>query len=61
MPATVHAAEAQTIRQALERTRYNRLAAAKELGLHKSTFFRKIKRLGLSLPKQDGRSERKKK
>ena len=48
--------EAQTIHSALERSGYNRLAAARELGIHKSTLFRKIKRLGIELPPGDGRS-----
>jgi PAS domain S-box-containing protein len=48
--------EAQTIREALKRNRYNRLATARELGIHKSTLFRKIKVLGISLPKRDGRT-----
>ena len=51
-----HAAEAQAIRMALERNGFNRLAAARALGLHKSTLFRKIKALGIELPAQDGRS-----
>lgn len=48
--------EAQAIREALERNHGNRLAAARELGLHKSTFFRMVKRLGLELPASDGRA-----
>jgi PAS domain S-box-containing protein len=48
--------EAQAIRNALERNGYNRLAAAKELGVHKSTLFRRMKKLGIVLPRQDGRS-----
>ena len=48
----------QAIRAALERHGYNRQAAARELGIHKTTFFRKLKRLGISLPKRDGRSHR---
>lgn len=52
------ALEAQSIRNALERNGYSRLAAAKELGIHKSTLFRKIKTLGIVLPKSDGRSTR---
>ena len=51
-----HATESHAIRAALERNGYNRLAAARELGLHKSTLFRKIKALGLDLPERDGRS-----
>jgi transcriptional regulator of acetoin/glycerol metabolism len=53
--------DAQAIRTALEQNSYNRLAAATELGIHKSTLFRKIKKLGISLPKEDGRSHRKRK
>jgi PAS domain S-box-containing protein len=55
----VRAIEAQAIRDALERNRQNRLAAAKDLGIHKSTLFRKAKSLGVSFPDQDGRSARK--
>ncbi len=55
--STVSTAEAQTIWAALERNNFNRLAAANELGIHKSTLFRKIKKLGLELPELDGRSK----
>jgi transcriptional regulator with PAS, ATPase and Fis domain len=48
--------EAQTIRDALERNQYNRLATARDLNIHKSTLFRKMKKLGLKLPKRDGRT-----
>ncbi len=50
--------DAQSIRTSLERNRYNRLAAARELGIHKTTLFRRVKKLGISLPEQDGRSTR---
>jgi transcriptional regulator with PAS, ATPase and Fis domain len=50
--------DAQSIREALERNSFNRLAAAKDLGIHKSTLFRKIKKLGIALPNTDGRSHR---
>ena len=53
--------EAQAIQRALERNGYNRLAAARELGIHKSTLFRKMKRLRISLPEKDGRARRTKK
>jgi len=56
--AQTQASETQAIRTALERHGFNRLAAARELGLHKSTLFRKIKALGIQLPAQDGRSRR---
>jgi PAS domain S-box-containing protein len=52
----LRAAEIQIIREAMVRNRNNRLAAARELGLHKSTLFRKIKALGIDLPAEDGRS-----
>lgn len=50
------AGEAESIRAALERNDYNRLAAARELGMHKSTLFRKLKKLQLDLPPRDGRT-----
>ncbi|MEW6380035.1 MAG: sigma 54-interacting transcriptional regulator [bacterium] len=51
----IRTVEAQAIREALQRNRFNRLAAARELGMHKSTLFRKIKALGIILPEKDGR------
>jgi PAS domain S-box-containing protein len=50
--------DAQSIRAALERHNYNRLAAAKELGIHKTTLFRRMKKLGITRPERDGRSRR---
>jgi PAS domain S-box-containing protein len=50
--------DTQAISAALERNAFSRLAAAKELGIHKTTFFRRVKKLGISLPEQDGRSRR---
>ncbi|MDM8552545.1 sigma 54-interacting transcriptional regulator [Desulfobacterales bacterium HSG2] len=55
MKSAVRALEAQSIREALERNHNNRAATARELGIHKSTLFRKIKSLDISLPEQDGR------
>jgi len=46
----------QAIQTALERSGFNRLAAARELGIHKTTLFRRMKRLGMALPDRDGRS-----
>lgn len=48
--------DAQVIRDALERKGFNRAAAARELGIHKTTLFRRIKRLGIPLPEKGGRS-----
>jgi PAS domain S-box-containing protein len=47
--------EAHIIRQALRRNKYNRLATARALGLHKTTLFRKMKALGVEFPERDGR------
>ncbi len=49
--------EEEAILEALLRNNYNRLAAAKDLGMHKTTLFRKIKKLQLSLPDTDGRTQ----
>ncbi len=49
--------EAEAIRKALELNNHNRLAAARQLGMHKTTLFRKIKQLGIILPLKDGRSK----
>lgn len=42
--------DAQAIRAAIERHGGSRAAAARELGIHKTTLFRRIRQLGLSLP-----------
>jgi PAS domain S-box-containing protein len=49
--------EVGVIEEALRRNGYNRLAAARDLGIHKSTLFRKIKSLGIRLPDIDGRTK----
>jgi len=54
--AAHQATEAEVLREALRRNGYNRLATARELGMHKSTLFRKLKKLNLILPSVDGRS-----
>jgi PAS domain S-box-containing protein len=51
--------DTEAIRAALERNAFNRLAAARDLGIHKTTLFRKMKKLGMTLPEQDGRASRK--
>jgi transcriptional regulator with PAS, ATPase and Fis domain len=52
----VKTAEIRVINEALGRNQYNRQAAARELGIHKSTLFRKIQRLDIRLPDRDGRT-----
>jgi PAS domain S-box-containing protein len=49
-------AEKQTIINALANNHYNRLATARELGIHKTTLFRKMKKLNIAFPEKDGRS-----
>ncbi len=43
--------ESQTIINALKQNSYNCLAAARDLGIHKTTLYRKLKQLGIGLPK----------
>jgi len=61
-PAGMRAArdllDTQSILSALRRNGYSRLAAARDLGVHKSTLFRRMKQLGIALPPRDGRSRR---
>ncbi len=58
-PATEFAeVEARFLREALERNHWNRQRTADELGIHKTTLLRRVRRLGLQLPKVDGRSSR---
>lgn len=47
--------ERQAIQRALEANGGNRQAAARELGMHKTTLYRKLKALGIELPDRDGR------
>jgi len=49
-------AEAQMIINAMKRHHYNRGVVARELGIHKTTLYRKLKALDLVLPEKDGRS-----
>ncbi len=55
---SVRISEKESIEEALRRNNYNRLAAAQDLGVHKSTLFRKIKKYQIALPTQDGRTRR---
>lgn len=43
--------ESQAIMNALKQNNYNRTAAARALGIHKTTLFRKLKQFGITLPK----------
>lgn len=56
--AAVKTAEAEVIMKILEKNSFDRSAAARELGIDKSTLFRKIKRLDLALPARDGRARK---
>ena len=47
---TLEHVEGELIREALSRNRFNRAATAAELGIHKTTLWRKMKKLGLELP-----------
>ena len=57
--AALQSVEAQVILDALKHNNFNRLAAARALGMHKSTLHRKIRTLSIDLPKVDGRTSRK--
>ncbi len=52
---TLNDLEANFITATLKRNNWNRLETANEMGIHKTTLFRKIKKLGIALPKRDGR------
>lgn len=56
--ATLRDLERQFILAALQSNGFNRAATARQLGMHKTTFFRKVKNLGIKLPETDGRSNR---
>jgi PAS domain S-box-containing protein len=60
MEESIGLSEKAAILEALKHNNYNRQAAAKELGVHKSTLFRKLKKYQLTLPHIDGRSGGKK-
>jgi PAS domain S-box-containing protein len=48
----------QAIQDALRRNHFNRQATADELGVHKTTLFRKMKKLSIIFPDKNGRSSR---
>jgi len=58
LAAEISEREAQLIRDALERHGWHREAAARDLGIHKATLFKKIRKLRIELPDIDGRSRR---
>jgi len=49
-------ARIKLIMDTLKRNNYNRKATAEELGIHKSTLFRQIKKLGITLPSKSSSS-----
>ena len=51
--------ERDFIYEILRKNNWNRTAAAAQMGIHPTTLWRKIKRLNLEIPKQDGRSRKK--
>ena len=55
--STLNDLEAQFLLAALKRNAWNRQATAEELGIHKTTLYRKIHKLNLNLPDRDGRSK----
>ena len=57
MESSLQAMEKQMILGALGINNYSRLKASRELKMHKSTLFRKIKALGIVLPEKKGQSE----
>ncbi len=48
--------EAAFLMNALRRNNWNRLETARQLGMHKTTLFRKIRALGLTIPRRRGTS-----
>lgn len=55
-PLSIKEMERKKILDTLKRNNWNRLAASRELGIHKTTLFRKIKHLEICLPAKDGRN-----
>lgn len=50
--------ERSFIYEALSRNNWNRTATSAEIGIHPTTLWRKMKRLNIETPKQDGRTKR---
>ncbi|MEA1926731.1 MAG: sigma 54-interacting transcriptional regulator [Candidatus Auribacterota bacterium] len=55
-PLSFKEMEADFLRMVLEKNHWNRPAAARELGIHKTTLYRKIKSLGLKIPPKSRRN-----
>jgi len=51
---TLQGLEWRFIYEALKRNGWNRVATAKELGMHKTTLWRKIKQFGIEIPTREG-------
>ncbi len=49
--------EAQFLWETLARNGFNQTAAAKQLGIHKTTLWRKLKKLGIKVPRSGGREQ----
>lgn len=57
-PLSFKELEADFLRAVLERNDWNRPAAARELGIHKTTLYRKIKSLGIKIPPRNDKQSR---
>ena len=57
-PTTLESMERLLIAEALRRHQGNRKLAARELGIHTSTLFRKLRAMKIEAPPTDGRSRR---
>jgi transcriptional regulator with PAS, ATPase and Fis domain len=53
--STLDELKARYIRDALERNHFSRAATARELGVHKTTLWRQMKRLGIRAPNRTER------
>lgn len=58
MEAVLRNAVEHGILSALKKNSFNRAAAARELGIHKTTLYRKMKALDLPLPEQNGHASK---
>jgi transcriptional regulator with PAS, ATPase and Fis domain len=49
--------EKSVIYEMLRKNQWNRKRTANQMGIHPSTLWRKLKRLNINTPKQDGRTK----